>query len=104
MVRQSLIYLVLSILGIFFTSYIHAFIVYTDIMYTHLYGKFSLFFQPSPLNIIISKVIFLVLIPVVIVGIIALLYKLITGKKMPYFIELTWLFWLVLMLCNIFIH
>ncbi|WP_131782284.1 hypothetical protein [Legionella gresilensis] len=104
MVRQSLIYLVLSIFGVLCTRYIHAFIVYTDILYTHLYGKFFLFFKPNSLDIIISKVIFLVLIPVVIVGIIALLYKLITGKKMPYIIELTWLLWLVLMLCNIFIH
>ncbi|MGQ3888789.1 hypothetical protein ACQUW5_07130 [Legionella sp. CNM-1927-20] len=104
MLKQSLIYLVLSIIGVLFTRYIHTFIVYTDIFYTYLYGRLFLFFKPTSLDIVVSKVIFLVLIPVVIVGILALLYRLITVRKMPYFIELTWLLWLVLMLSNIFIH
>ncbi|STX29581.1 Uncharacterised protein [Legionella beliardensis] len=104
MLKQSLIYLLLSILAIFFTRYIHTFIVYTDMLYTYLYVKLSLLFTPTPISIIISKVIVLTLIPVLIVAIGALIYKLIKGKKMPHFIELTWLLWLVLVLSSIFIH
>ncbi|WP_419419100.1 hypothetical protein ACNVED_11160 [Legionella sp. D16C41] len=104
MLKQSLIYLVLSILAILLNRYVHTLIVYTDILYTYLYAKLFLLFKPTPLTMVICKVIILVAIPVVIAGALALVYRLISKKEMRYFLELTWLFWLVIMLSNIFIH
>lgn len=103
MLKQAIIYLVLSILVVIFAKYIHLLVVYIDTFFTIISLKLAPVFSQAKIGIIIRKVITLVLLPVIIVGIPALAYRGIKGKSMPYFMELTWLLWLVIVLSNIII-
>lgn len=104
MLKQSLIYLVLSILVVLFAKYLHVLIVYIDIFYTYVHLKLGPYFAKGGLGHFMSKVILLVIIPVLIACIPALLYRLIKGTNMPYLVELTWCLWLVIVLSNILIR
>lgn len=104
MLRQSLIYLVLSIIVVIFAKYAHLLIIYIDLLYTFVNLKLAPIFSQVGIGLIIRKVLLLVLIPVIIAGIPALIYRLIKGKNMPYFIELTWCLWLVIVLSNVLIR
>lgn len=104
MLRQSLIYLLLSILVIIFAKYAHMLIVYIDMLYAFINVKLTPIFSQGGLGPLIRKVILLVFIPVLIAAIPALSYRLIKGKEMPYLLELTWCVWLVIVLSNILIH
>lgn len=104
MFRQSIIYLLLSILAVLFAKYIHVFIVYIDMLYIYVHIKLSPLFNQGGVGGMISKVIILVLVPVLLAAIPALVYRLIKGRDMPYFIELTWCLWLIIVLSNILIH
>ncbi|MFC3909204.1 hypothetical protein ACFORL_08985 [Legionella dresdenensis] len=104
MLRQSLIYVVLSILVVLFAKYAHLLIVYIDMLYAWFNVKLTPLFNYGGWGTLIRKVILLVLIPVLIAAIPALIYRLIKGKDMPHFIELTWCLWLVIVLSNVLIH
>ncbi|MDP1602898.1 MAG: hypothetical protein Q8M03_06490 [Legionella sp.] len=104
MFRQSIVYLLLSILVVIFAKYIHVIIVYIDLFYSYINLHLSPIFNQGGIGSIISKVLLLVLIPILIAAIPALVYRLIKGKNMPYFIELTWCLWLVIILSNVLIH
>lgn len=104
MLKQSIIYLTLSILVVLFAEYAHLFIVYLDMLYTYINLKLAPVFSNTDLGVMIRRVFSLVLIPVVIASIPALFYRLIKGKNMPYFIEITWLLWLVIVLSKILIQ
>lgn len=104
MIKQTLIYLLISILIVLFAEYIHLLIVYIDLVYTYISIKLAPIFSNTSVGIITRNVLILVLIPVVIVGIPALIYRLIKGRQMPYFIEITWLIWLVLVLSKVLIQ
>jgi len=104
MLRQSLIYLLLSIIVVVFAKYAHLLIVYIDMLYAFINLKLIPFFSQSSSSVMVRKVILLVLIPVIIAAIPALLYRLIKGREMPHFIELAWCLWLVIVLSNILIR
>lgn len=104
MVKQSLLYLILSILVVIFAKYAHLLIVYIAMAYTYANVKLMPIFSSTAVGIMLRQVLTLVLIPVIIAAIPALSYRLIKGKSMPYFIEVTWLIWLVLVLCKVLIH
>jgi|GEM_PF-924056 len=104
MLRQFLIYLLLTILVVLFTHYAHLLIVYIDMLYAYINVKLSPFFSYSGWGPVIRRVILLVFIPVLIAAVPALSYRLIRGHEMPYFIELTWCLWLVIVLSNVLIH
>lgn len=104
MIKQSLIYLALSILIVLFAEYAHLMIVYIDVLYTWVNIKLAPVFSSSHTGTIIRNVFCLVFIPVTIAGIPALGYRLAKGKTMPYFIEITWLIWLVVVLSKVLIH
>lgn len=104
MLRQSLIFLLLSILVVVFAKYAHLLIVYIDMLYTWINIKLTPVFSQTGMGIVIRKVILLVLIPVFIALIPALIYRLVRGGQMPYFLELTWCLWLVIVLSNVLIH
>lgn len=103
MLKQGLIYCILSIIVVLFAKYIHLLIVYIDMLYTYIYVQLASIFYKNNLSAEISKIILLVLIPTLIAVIPALVYRLFKGKKMPYFIELTWCLWLVIVLSNVLI-
>lgn len=102
--KQGLIYLALSIVIVVFAEYAHVLIVYLDMLYTYVNLKLSPVFSSSELGILIRRVFSLVLIPVIIAAIPAVLYRLIKGSNMPYFIQITWLLWLIIVLSKILIQ
>ena len=104
MLRLCLIYLLLSSLVVIFAHYIHLLLVYIDMLYAYFNLKLTPVFSHGGLGIITRKVILLVVIPVLIAAIPALIYRLIKGREMPYFIELTWCLWLIIVLSNILIR
>lgn len=104
MLKQCAIYFILSILIVLFAGYAHLLIIYIDVAYTYINVKLAPLFSHAPSGGFIRNVISLVLLPVIIVGIPALIYQLIKKQQMPYFIEIIWLFWLVLVLSKVLIH
>ena len=103
MLKQGLIYLVLSILVIVFAEYAHLAIVYIDMFYTWISVKLNPIFSVSTYGIRIRNVFSLVLMPVMIAGIPALIYRAIKGRPMPYFVETTWVLWLIIVLSKVLI-
>ncbi|KTD16667.1 hypothetical protein [Legionella jordanis] len=104
MLRQALIYLVLSILVVVFARFAHMLIVYIDMVYAFINMKLTPIFSHTGLGLAIRKIILLVCIPVIIAAIPGLTYRLVKGNDMPYFFELTWCLWLVIVLSNILIR
>ncbi|ASQ46744.1 hypothetical protein [Legionella clemsonensis] len=104
MLRQSLIYLVLSILVVVFAKFAHLLIVYIDMLYAYINVKLTPVFSHSGVGLTIRKTLLLMFIPVIIAAIPALTYRLVKGKEMPHLIELTWCLWLVIVLSNILIR
>ena len=104
MVKQSLIYLVLSILIVVFAQYAHLMMVYIVTFYTYIMLQITPLFSATQYGILIRNVVCLALIPVIIAGIPALIYRAIKGQTMPYLIEVTWALWLVIVLGKVLIR
>lgn len=104
MLKQCLIYLVLSILIVVFAQYAHLLMVYIVTFYTYIMVKITPVFSGTKYGILIRNVVSLALMPIIIAGIPALLYRAIKGQQMPYFIELTWFFWLIIVLGKVLIQ
>lgn len=102
--KIALIYLALSIIIILFARYVHLIIVYIDLFYTWISLKLALYLpwmRPYPMT---RQITALVIIPIVIVGIPALIYRLLYKKTIPYFYEAIWMVWLIIVLSNYLIH
>jgi hypothetical protein len=104
MLKQALIYLVLSILIVLFARYAHTGIVYIDMFYTWVTIQLTPVFSNSAYGILIRNVLSLTLIPIVIVGIPALIWRAIKGHFMPWFFEAIWIVWLVVVLSKVLIQ
>lgn len=104
MLRQSLIYLLLSILVVVFSKYAHLLIVYIDMFFTYVSVKLTPIFSPTGWGLIIRKVLVLMLIPIIITAIPALIYRAIKGREMPHFIAITWVIWTIIVLSDILIR
>ena len=104
MFRQSVIYLILSVLIVLFAQYVHLLVVYIDMGYAYLNFKLIPIFSASPFGMMIRNVFTLTMLPVILVGIPALAYRAIKGQTMPYFIEVTWILWLIIVLSKVLIH
>lgn len=106
MLKQSAIYLILSILIVVFAKYAHLFIVYIDMLYTFIVIKLTPIFSGNSYGTLIRNVLSLTLLPVIIAGIPALIYRAVKGKgkQMPYFLELVWVLWLIIVLSKVLIQ
>jgi len=104
MLKQSLIYLLVSILVVIFAKYLHVLFAYVDQFYHYIDSLLSPIFNKGGIGNLICKVILLTIIPVLLAAIPALLWRLIKGGDMPHFIALTWCLWLVIVLSNIVIR
>lgn len=104
MLKQSLIYLLVSILVVVFAKFTHLLVVYIAMLYTFIYIRLLPIFSGLGLSEIIRQILLLVLIPITITAIPALSYRLIKSKDMPYFIETTWCVWFVVMLSRALIR
>lgn len=104
MLRQSLIYLLLSVLIVVFAKYAHLIIVYIDLFFTYINLKLTPIFSQTGWGLIIRKVLVLMLLPIIITGIPALLYRAIKGQAMPHFIAIVWVLWTIIVLSVILIR
>jgi hypothetical protein len=104
LVKQSSVYLMLSLLIILYSHQMKLFFVYMNMLYAYINLLLQPLFGSGIMGEAFRNMSALVLIPLVLSGIPALIYWIIKRKKMPYFIELTWLFWLILALCSYLIH
>lgn len=103
MLKQIIIYLLLSILVVLFAEHAQLIVVYIDMLYTYVNLWLAPVFSHAHLGVLIRKIVSLVLIPILLALIPAGIFRLIKGKNMPYLIPLTWLFWLVIVLSKILI-
>lgn len=103
MLKQSIVYLILSILIVLFASYVHLGIVYIDMFYTWIVLILTPIFSSGSFGIFIRNVFSLVMLPLIIVGVPALIYRAVKGKQIPWFIEITWVVWLIIVLSKILI-
>ena len=104
MLRQSLIYLLLSVLIVVFAKYAHLLIVYIDLAFIHINLKLAPIFSQTGWGLIIRKVLVLMLLPIIITGIPALIYRAIKGHEMPHFIAIVWVVWTIIVLSVILIR
>ena len=101
MLRQSILYLLLSILMVLFAKYSDLFIIYIDLLFTQINLLLDPFFGQDHWGWIIRKILMLMLIPIIITGIPALIYRGVKGRPMPHFIAIVWVFWTILALSDI---
>jgi hypothetical protein len=104
MLKQSLIYLILSAVIIFFSVYAKLLFMYMDVLYMYINQALKPVFGTGFAGELMRDLISLMLIPLAIAALPALLYWLIKRKKMPYFIELTWFLWLIIAISSYLIR
>ena len=102
--RYSIIYLLLSVVVVLFARYLHTLVIYIDLFYTLLNIKLGSIFSPSAIGVLMRKVVALSLLPVVIAAVPTLIYRAIRGRHTPYFMEIVWLLWLIIVLSKILIY
>lgn len=98
MLRQFLIYLIMSILVVVFARYAHILVVYIAMLFTFLKVKLGPVFSQNGWGLIVRNIIILVILPLILSSIPALSYRLFKGKgrEMPHFLILTWIFWIII--------
>ncbi|HAT4684341.1 TPA: hypothetical protein I9526_000322 [Legionella pneumophila] len=104
MLRHSLIYLLLSILIVVFAKYAHLIVVYIDMFFTYVNLKLTPIFSQTGWGLIIRKILVLMLLPIIIAGIPALIYRALKRKDMPHFIAIVWIIWTIIVLSDILIR
>lgn len=104
MLRQALIYLILSLLVVIFANYAHLAIVYIDTLFTYVNIQLAPFFNNTGWGLMIRKILVLVLLPIAITSVPAIFYKIIKRKPMPHFISITWMIWIIIVLSDILIR
>lgn len=104
MLRQSLLYLFLSILVVVFARYAHLLVVYIALFSTFIRVKLTPFFRPTDLGLLLRNILVLTSLPLFFAAIPSLSYRVIKGHDMPYFLMLTWIFWLILVLSTILVR
>lgn len=104
MLRQSFIYLILSILVVIFAKYAHLLVVYVDMFFTYVNLKLTPIFSQTGWGLVIRKILVLVMLPVALTAVPALIYRGIKGKDMPHFIAITWTIWTVIVLSDILVR
>lgn len=96
-------YFALSIVVILFAQYTHSAVSYVVDFYTYIDTHIEIFFSNTTAGLAARHVVSLVICPLIITGIPALIYRAIKHSQMPYFIEITWLVWLLMVLSNLLV-
>lgn len=104
MLRHSLIYLLMSLLIVIFAKYAHLLVVYIDTFFVYINVQLTPIFSQTGWGLLIRKILVLMLLPIIIAGIPALLYRAIKGKEMPHFIPIVWILWTIIVLSDILIR
>ena len=101
MLRQSLIYLLLSILIVVFAKYANTLLVFINIFFTEINLKLTPIFSQTGWGVVIRKILVLMVLPMIITAVPALIYRGVKGREMPHFIAITWIIWTVIVISNI---
>lgn len=104
LLKQATLYLILSILLILFTRYVHLLIVYIDLFFVYINLQLAPFFNTTFWGVMLRKIVILVSLPLILAGIPALIYRAIKGRTMPYLIPTVWVIWTVIVLNDILIR
>ena len=104
MLKQSIIYLVASILIILLAKYIYLLILYIDMAYVYINVSIAPVFSHSATGVLIRKIVSLTLIPVILAAIPAIIYWLFKRRAMPYLIPSIWILWVIIVLSKILIR
>ena len=104
MLRQSLIYLLLSILIVVFAKYATTLLVFIDLFFTQINLKLAPIFSQTGWGLVIRKIIVLMVLPILISAVPALIYRGLKGRDMPHFIAITWVIWTIIVISNILIR
>lgn len=95
MLKQGIFYFILSLVIILFAPYAKILLTYANLIYTLVNSAIEPLFGQGMIGDAFQDMCTLLLFPLVLAGLPALLYWVVKRKKMPYFIELTWLIWLI---------
>lgn len=98
MAKQFSIYLVMSIILVIFASYVRQLLVYLDMGYAYMNLQLINIFSSSPTGIIFRHITILMLLPLIIAGVPAMLYRFIKKSAMPYFYHILWISWMVILI------
>jgi uncharacterized membrane protein len=104
MIKHIVTYLILSLLIILFAAYAKIFFIYVNVLYVYIDTLLEPLFGAGLMGTAFRDMMTLVLTPLLLAGIPALIYWVIKRKKMPYFLETLWLFWLILAFSSYLIH
>ena len=104
MYKQALIYLILSIVIVWFSHTLYLGMIYLNTFFATLSAKLRPLFSWTPDAYGLTKLLEFVLVPIIVTAIPALIYRLVTGKNMPHFIAITWCIWWILILSYILIR
>ncbi len=97
LLQQTVVYLVLSLLAVLGAKYVQLATHY----FAQLYSSINLKLVPYLVNDAVRHILLMVLIPVIIAGIPALIYRLIKKQTMPHYLLCTWVIWLILVFSNV---
>lgn len=103
MIKQAIIYLIISIIIVLFATQIQTILNIINIIYSNVNYRLAPIFSNSYSGVMFRQTFSLLLLPLLITGLPAIAYRMIQGKPMPYHIEATWIVWLTLVLATILI-
>jgi len=98
MQRNLTIYLILSILVVLLAKYVHQAVIYIDMAYYWINAQLMPIFSKTGTGDMIRQTLVLSIVPLLLAGIPTLAYQMVSGKKLSWFLELTWVLWLTIAL------
>ena len=98
--KPYIVYVLLSLLVVTLGKYINEVLSFIVYLYDYVDDHLEVLFNQSPAGILSRNTLALVVCPLLITGIPALGYYAVKQSKMPYFLEATWLTWIVIVLGN----
>ena len=97
MIRQIFILLLISIVCVYFMTHITWFMHFIDHLHSIFVKQLSLIFAGGKIGMMVKEVVALVLIPLIIAAIPAIIYWFIKRQHMPYFADILWVTWIMLL-------
>lgn len=101
MLKQFVVYLIMSALVVLFAHYIQVIILNIDLFFALMNAQLSPVFSQTGFGPLTRRILVLIILPLIIVGIPALIYKAIRKKEMPHLIASTWIVWTIIVLSDI---
>lgn len=95
-----LVYLILSIVVVIFSKYVNEAVNFVVYLYDYIDDLLDILFSNSKAGSLSRSSFALVICPLLITGVPAIIYYAIKRAKMPYFVETTWLIWMIVVLGN----